>query len=256
MRPHAKFCPYCGEKAAEEGTSGILSFDDFFEDHGDTRGKEDKEIKQTLQGGGYGKTGRTGPGKEKTLFFENTAGRTRKEYGNDSERIAQDHLYLPRQRKEKRVKVLDDTLELPIEEIQREIARRRERERMEQRSPEEKEASKKELEGVYDQLRKRHAKEDVLIPESEIVKDEDRPEKRSLLSRARDYLLVLTSTISKAWMSKKRRRSNREKARRAARREAKILHPSQKNRTNKPKRNKVFLRQKPEKTRLLKKRLP
>lgn len=226
MRPHAKFCPYCGEKAAVEGSSGILSFDDFFEDYGDTRGKEDKEIKESLQEADTEKPAEPVPDKDKTPPSSKTP---QEEPEEDTETTAKESpktIFTFRDKeKKKRVKVLDDTLELPIEEIQREIARRRERERMEQRSPEEKEASKKELEGVYDQLRKRHAKEDVLIPESEIVKDEDRPEKRSLLSRARDYLLGVDIDDIEGVDVKKEEAIEQEKARRAARREAKKSAP-------------------------------
>lgn len=164
VRAHAKFCPHCGEKTNDENTTGILSFDDFFVEDDQTpeqpRGESEPEPEETPEQ----------PEEEtdrpvKPVFS-----------------------FRDRQRKRK-VKMIDDTLELPIEEIQQEIARRRERERLEQRSPDEKAAEKQKMSDEFEKLKKKHGEPEILISEDEILRAEDRPEKKSVFSRARDYLL-------------------------------------------------------------------
>lgn len=210
MRAHAKFCPHCGEKASGENASGILSYDDFFDD--EPAGKsEELAVEQPRP-----ETQQEPPAPEEPEVPGQPADLTDAADATD-ETASPKTIFTFRDRERKRkVKMLEDTLELPIEEIQREIARRRERERLEMRSPEEKEAGRQEMSSVFDRLKEKHDEPDVLIPESEIVRSEDRQEKKSLFSRARNYLLGVDTDDIEGVDVKKEEALEEKKIRRAA----------------------------------------
>ncbi len=176
VRAHAKFCPHCGEKTGVSQGTGILSFDDFFDEESE-KIREEEPI--TTEPEAEEDT----PMEEAPADGEETAPEA------ETEEAPRTIFTFRDREKRRKVKMLEDTLELPIEEIQREIARRRERERLELRSPEEKQAEKEKMAAEFDKLKEQHGDAEVLIPESEILQDGDRQEKKSLFSRARDYLL-------------------------------------------------------------------
>lgn len=205
LREHAKFCPKCGHPVQNaENTGGILSFDDFFVDDTkhektheahDTPTVEDKTIDAVLP-----------PNKEE----QKSADKDKKKVFGFKEKD-----------KRKKVKVLEDTLELPIEEIQREIEKRK-------HEPKNSEAqdNRKHMEGLYDRFRGKN--DDVLIPESEIVKDEDKKEKKGLFSQAKSYLMG-TDNEDIEGVDVKAEEEREERRARAARRrkqEAERLHPT------------------------------
>lgn len=162
LRPHAKFCPKCGHPVEEkDSTSGILSFDDFFED--------EKINADSVE--------------EKVNIEENPIEHKDKiqEKAEEKKKV----FTFKERDKKRKVRVLEDTLELPIEEIQREIEKRRNFDRMNDRSDLEIEKDRKKMEGLYDNLKK----DDVLIPESEILDESDKPEKKGLFQQAKSYLM-------------------------------------------------------------------
>lgn len=175
LRPNAKFCPHCGTKFDEDPkkrASGILSYDDFFSDE-DSKAEEPIDVKEDA--------------KAPETPITKTAETPKQEEPTDEKPKSIFTFRDKEKEKRNKVKILDDTLELPIEEIQREIERRREKERMDARTDEEKEAGKREMAGFFDKLKDNQS--DVLIPEDEIIDEADRPEKKTLFGKARSFLL-------------------------------------------------------------------
>ncbi len=182
LRPNAKFCPRCGAKTGETANSmGIFSFDDFFSEEDEHK----KEIKDALE---KAASKPSEPKPEPVPEPEKVTEPVQKE-SSDLKSPKGIFTFRDRDReKRNKVKILDDTLELPIEEIQREIERRREKERYDNRPDAEKEAGKKHMAGLFENL-KESQKGDVLIPEDEILTKDDLPEKQSLLGKAKRFLL-------------------------------------------------------------------
>lgn len=191
IRPQAKFCPHCGAGQAAPGTekeaSGILSFDDFFDEEDATT--EGTVVDETA---GNKEKEPSAPKADQPSVASDVAASQEKPAMTPDETEApkpepKGALFFRDRDKRKKVKVLEDTLELPIEEIQKEIARRREKERLDARSDVQKMEDKRTMEGVYDKLRK--DANGVLIPEEDILDPSDRPEKPSILGRLSAFVL-------------------------------------------------------------------
>ena len=217
VRAHAKFCPHCGEHTGSENASGILSFDDFFEE--ETPEADEPTAEETTEPA-------TSDDEKNIREDEPEPADDEKETDSSSEEAKARPIFSFRDKERKRkAKLLDDTLELPIEEIQREIARRRERDRAQARSPEEKAAEKQTLNETFEKLKSSHDEPDVLIPEDEILKEEDRQEKKSLFSRARNYLLGIDTGDIEGVDVKKEEALEQEKARRSYRKKTEPAEP-------------------------------